>query len=113
MGSAGFRGLNKASVAPSGSQPVAGFREVRMTVVDARDTMPMGLTTTKAPFIEQAQEKGQLYITQPYDLYTEANHEAWRKLYARMGDRWQRYANKRFLQGIDNLCLDPKRVPRL
>src|SRR5688500_14036334 len=84
-----------------------------MTVVDARDTMPMGLTTTKAPFIEQAQEKGQLYITQPYDLYTEANHEAWRKLYARMGDRWQRYANKRFLQGIDNLCLDPKRVPRL
>lgn len=84
-----------------------------MTVVDARDTMPMGLTTTKAPFIEQAQQKGQLYITQPYDLYTEANHEAWRKLYARMGDRWQRYANKRFLQGIDNLCLDPNRVPRL
>ena len=84
-----------------------------MTVVDARDTMPMGLTTTKAPFIEQAQQNGQLYITQPYDLYTEANHEAWRKLYARMGDRWQRFANKRFLQGIDNLCLDPKRVPRL
>ena len=84
-----------------------------MTVIDARETVPMGLTTTKAPFIEQAQEKGQLYITQPYDLYTEANHEAWRKLYARMGDRWQRYANKRFLQGIDNLCLDPNRVPRL
>ncbi len=84
-----------------------------MTVVDARETVPMGLTTTKAPFIEQAQQNGQLYITQPYDLYTEANHEAWRKLYARMGDRWQRFANKRFLQGIDNLCLDPKRVPRL
>jgi phenylalanine-4-hydroxylase len=84
-----------------------------MTVIDARTTVPMGLTTTKAPFIEQAQQNGQLYITQPYDLYTEANHEAWRKLYARMGDRWQRFANKRFLQGIDNLCLDPKRVPRL
>ena len=84
-----------------------------MTVIDARPTVPMGLTTTKAPFIEQAQQNGQLYITQPYDLYTEANHEAWRKLYARMGDRWQRFANKRFLQGIDNLCLDPKRVPRL
>lgn len=84
-----------------------------MTVANAQDTMPMGLTTTKAPFIEQAQQTGTLYISQPYDLYTEANHEAWRKLYARMGDRWQRYANKRFLQGIDNLCLDPARVPRL
>ena len=30
-----------------------------------------------------------------------------------MEDRWRRYANPRFLQGIDNLCLDPKRVPRL
>src|SRR5687767_15299386 len=80
-----------------------------MTVIDARTTVPMGLTTTKAPFIEQAQQNGQLYITQPYDLYTEANHEAWRKLYARMGDRWQRFANRRFLQGIENLCLDPKR----
>lgn len=72
-----------------------------------------GLTTTKAPFIEQAQATGQLYIHQPYELYTEANHEAWRRLYARMTDRWRRYANDRFLQGIDNLCLDPKRVPRL
>ncbi|HET8650291.1 MAG TPA: phenylalanine 4-monooxygenase [Gemmatimonadales bacterium] len=72
-----------------------------------------GLTTTKAPFIEQAQATGQLYIHQPYELYTEANHEAWRRLYARMGDRWRRYANERFLQGIDNLCLDPERVPRL
>jgi len=42
-----------------------------MTVIDARATVPMGLTTTKAPFIEQAQQNGQLYITQPYDLYTE------------------------------------------
>ena len=72
-----------------------------------------GLTTTRAPFIEQAQQKGQLYIHQPYELYTEANHEAWRRLYARMEDRWRRYANPQFLKGIDNLCLDPTRVPRL
>jgi phenylalanine-4-hydroxylase len=72
-----------------------------------------GLTTTRAPFIEQAQQKGQLYIHQPYELYTEANHEAWRRLYARMEDRWRRYANPQFLKGIDNLCLDPARVPRL
>jgi phenylalanine-4-hydroxylase len=72
-----------------------------------------GLTTTRAPFIEQAQAEGRLYISQPYELYSEANHEAWRRLYTRMEDRWRRYANPRFLQGIDNLCLDPQRVPRL
>jgi phenylalanine-4-hydroxylase len=72
-----------------------------------------GLTTTKAPFIEQAQLEGRLYIHQPYELYSEANHDAWRKLFARMEDRWRRYANRRFLQGIDSLCLEPNRVPRL
>jgi phenylalanine-4-hydroxylase len=72
-----------------------------------------GLTTTKAPYIEQAQQDGQLYIQQPYDLYSEANHDAWRRLYTRMGDRWHRFANPRFLQGLDNLSLAPDRVPRL
>jgi phenylalanine-4-hydroxylase len=75
--------------------------------------MTAGLTTTRAPYIEQAQQDGLLYIQQPYELYSEANHESWRRLYSRMGDRWQRYANARFLQGIDNLCLSPERVPRL
>jgi len=59
-----------------------------------------GLTTTRAPFIEQAQAEGRLYINQPYELYSEANHEAWRRLFTRMEDRWHRYANPRFLQGI-------------
>ncbi|GAC1685302.1 MAG: hypothetical protein NVS9B3_03580 [Gemmatimonadaceae bacterium] len=72
-----------------------------------------GLTTTQAPFIEEAQAAGRLYIHQPYELYSAANHEAWRGLYARMLDRWRKYANPRFLQGIDNLCLSPDRVPRL
>lgn len=72
-----------------------------------------GLTTTRAQFIEEAQASGQLYIHQPYELYSEANQEAWRRLFARMENRWRRYANPRFLQGIDNLCLDPARIPRL
>ncbi len=76
-------------------------------------TAPAGLTTTKSPFIEQAQAKGELYITQPYELYTEDNHEAWRRLYDRMLPRWQKYANAHFLKGIDNLSLDASRVPRL
>ena len=73
----------------------------------------IGLTTTKAPFIEQAQQEGRLYIHQPYELYSDANHDSWRRLFARMEDRWRRYANPRFLQGIDSLCLEPDRVPRL
>ncbi len=72
-----------------------------------------GLTTTHAAFIEQAQGNGQLYIHQPYELYSEANHEAWRGLYHRMEPRWRQYANPKFLEGINNLCLDPNRVPSL
>ena len=72
-----------------------------------------GLTTTQSPFIEQAQRAGQLYIQQPYELYSSSNHNAWRDLFSRMSDRWQAYANDRFLQGIDALCLPADRVPRL
>jgi phenylalanine-4-hydroxylase len=79
----------------------------------ATATAPAGLTTTKAPFIEQAQAKGELYITQPYELYSEDNHEAWRRLYDRMVPRWERHANPHFLKGLENLSLDATRVPRL
>ena len=72
-----------------------------------------GMTTTESPFIEQAKRSGQLYIEQPYELYSEENHEAWRRLYARMLPRWERYANEHFLKGIGSLCLDPNRIPRL
>jgi phenylalanine-4-hydroxylase len=84
-----------------------------MATVRGEQEAVTGLTTTKAPFIEQAQQEGRLYIHQPYELYSEANHEAWRRLFARMEGRWRRYANPRFLQGIDSLCLDPARVPRV
>jgi phenylalanine-4-hydroxylase len=73
----------------------------------------MSLTTNQAPFIEEARQRGELYVRQPYELYSEANHEAWRRLYARMGEYWQRYANPHFLQGITSLCLNPERVPNL
>jgi phenylalanine-4-hydroxylase len=74
---------------------------------------PASLTTGDAPFIEEARAQGDLYILQPYELYSDENHEAWRRLYARMLTRWARYANQHFLQGIDSLCLDPRRVPKL
>jgi phenylalanine-4-hydroxylase len=74
---------------------------------------PVGLTTNQARFIEAAQQRGEIYIHQPYELYSEENHEAWRRLFARMVPRWDRYANPHFLKGIDSLCLDPLHVPRL
>jgi phenylalanine-4-hydroxylase len=71
-----------------------------------------GLTTTRAPFIEFAQENGQLYIEQPYELYSEENHQTWKRLLDRMRARWERYANGRFLEGVETLHLDPDHVPR-
>ncbi len=79
----------------------------------AQTDIPPGLTTTRAAFIEEAQHDGRLYIHQPYELYTPDNHAAWRLLYARMTEPWQRYANPQFLKGIESLCLNPNRVPRL
>jgi phenylalanine-4-hydroxylase len=72
-----------------------------------------GLTTTQAAFIEEAKSGGEIYIQQPYELYSEENHETWRRLYARMRPRWEKYANRKFMQGIENLMLDPNAVPRL
>jgi len=72
-----------------------------------------GLTTNQAPFIEQARRDGRLYIQQPCELYSDENHEAWQRLFARMAPRWERYANEHFLAGIHSLCLDPNRVPKL
>ncbi len=84
-----------------------------MTGIQTERPVAAGLTTTKSPYIEQAQATGQLYIDQPFELYSAENHEAWRRLYAGMVDRWEQYANERFMQGIANLCLNPERVPRL
>jgi len=72
-----------------------------------------GLTTGNAPFVEEARNRGELYITQAYDLYSQENHEAWKRLYDRIRPRWERYANDHFLRGIEALNLPPDRVPRL
>jgi phenylalanine-4-hydroxylase len=82
-------------------------------VAQVHSEIPVGLTTTEAPFIEDAIAHGRLYIEQPYHLYSEENHEAWRRLFARMRPRWEKYANEHFLKGIENLCLNPERVPLL
>jgi phenylalanine-4-hydroxylase len=72
-----------------------------------------GLTTGHAPFIENARSRGELYIEQPYDLYSVADHEAWRRLCERIRPKWERYANPHFLHGIETLQLPVDRIPRL
>lgn len=72
-----------------------------------------GLTTTESPLIEQAHESDDFYIDQPYDVYSTENHETWARLYGRMTDRWERYANTRFLEGLTRLRFDQGAVPRL
>ena len=71
------------------------------------------LTTTKAPFIENAVSNGETYIEQPYHLYSETNHRTWRKLYERMVPSWEKYAHPRFLEGLNSVALDPKNVPKI
>lgn len=80
----------------------------------SRQAVPApGLTTGASAFIDDAQAAGRHFIHQPYELYSEENHEAWRRLYARMEPRWRRHANAPFLRGLDALRLDPCRVPRM
>ena len=54
-----------------------------------------------------------LYITQPYGLYSPEDHQTWQRLYHRLLPRWERYANERFQCGIQSLCLPLDRIPRL
>ena len=72
-----------------------------------------GLTTGHAPFVEEARSRGDLYIRQAYEQYSDENQEAWRKLYARIQPRWERYANHHFRQGVEALALPPDRIPHL
>jgi phenylalanine-4-hydroxylase len=71
------------------------------------------LTTTRAPFIEEAKERGDLFIHQPYERYSEDNQEAWRRLYDAQMPKWRQYAHPKFLEGLDQLALDPDHIPRL
>ena len=54
----------------------------------------------------------QLYIEQPYELYSEENHQTWRGCSSGCRPRWERYANPRFLEGVETLHSIPTRVPR-
>jgi phenylalanine-4-hydroxylase len=72
-----------------------------------------GLTTGRAPFVEAARNRGELYISQPYELYSGENHECWRRLFSRIQPRWELYANDHFLRGVTALDLPHDRIPRL
>lgn len=54
-----------------------------------------------------------LFIKQPYDLYTPEQHKSWTLLYHRMLPEWDKFANVHFLKGIRSLALQPDRIPRL
>ena len=71
------------------------------------------LTATKAPFIEVARRRGNLFIAQPYEEYSEENQEAWRRLYTGLCPLWERYANERFIDGLKRLSLRADTIPRL
>ena len=97
-------------------------KEKAMSTIDAKNNADLksatppkgcGLTTTKAAFIEQAQADGQLYIHQPYELYSEENQQTWRRCYEAIRPKWEKYANARFMEGVRNLMLKPDAIPKL
>lgn len=51
------------------------------------------------------------WIEQP--TYSRGQHETWHRLYTRIVPRWDRYANRHFLEGVQNLALPSDRIPRL
>lgn len=87
-----------------------------MPLLLERDTHALtgsDLTSEHSDFIDEAARRGQHFIHQPYELYSERNHESWRRLYSAMEPQWRRHANEHFLRGLDKLRLSPCRVPRL
>ena len=60
-----------------------------MAIAPETAAPPPGLTTTKAPFIEEARAHGDIYIHQPYELYSAENQATWGALLGRMHDRWR------------------------
>jgi phenylalanine-4-hydroxylase len=71
------------------------------------------LTTSRAPFIENARSCGTLFIRQPYELYSDENHRTWRRLVREIEPLWERCACDRFLEGLTRLDLDRDAIPRL
>jgi phenylalanine-4-hydroxylase len=73
----------------------------------------LGLTTGRSHWIDEARHNARIFIEQPYELYSDENHETWQVLYERMRPRWERYANPAFLRGMHSLQLTRGRIPRL
>lgn len=73
----------------------------------------MSLTTTEAPFIEEQKAAKKLFIEQPYHLYSDENHETWRRLFLRMVPQWEAHAHPKFREGLEALALPADRIPRL
>ena len=55
----------------------------------------------------------ELFLDQDHSRYTPRDHATWQLLFDRIQPSWERYANRRFLEGVAKLNLDPARVPRL
>ena len=77
------------------------------------DAPGSGPLTTSTAISEVACSGGRALNHQPYELYSEANHSTWRNLYRRNVNLWARYANERFLEGLECLHLPEDRLPRL
>lgn len=71
------------------------------------------LTTGTSEYVMRRRGAGKHFIRQPYALYSEENHETWRRLYTRMEPQWEQFATPFFLEGRSKLNLQAEVLPRL
>lgn len=71
------------------------------------------LTTGTSEYVTTLRAAHERFIRQPYALYSEENHETWRRLYTRMEPQWEKFATPVFLEGRTNLELRADAVPQL
>ena len=73
----------------------------------------LDLTTGTSEYVMKMRAANERFIRQPHALYSEENHEAWRRLYTRMEPQWEQFATPTFMEGRAKLNLTAKAVPCL
>ena len=78
-------------------------------------TPPRGPDRHKAPAASPVTSRlaDGLFSRQSYESYSAADHATWHLLIGRVRECWNRYANERFLEGVEGLHLPSDELPRL
>lgn len=63
-------------------------------------------------FVLDRREANQDWIFQPYHLFSDDNHDTWRRLFEQINPAWEKFAHPRFLEGVEKLSITKERIPK-